>query len=277
MRYIDELKTTLYMSDLNISRLIDNLIGKSNYIGCGAVFPQSKFLRRIVNSLLPKNIKIYRTSTDTSYTTWRHNAYTLQSEEALYKIATLIDNSKSIDGDFMECGVWRGGVGILAAEILKNTNKKIILADSYQGLPFGDVKTDGIHGLNNNEYLSVSDTVVKNNFDKLRVDSRNVMYVKGFFSDTLPMYKQPKISILHVDADIYSSVMCVLESLYDSVSPGGYIIMDDFFRGSMAEKATYEFLEMKVAGKIKNGYNRGGKIFPKIHTIDGNSCYWQKE
>lgn len=264
MRYLDELKIAMYMTDTNTVRLIDNLTGKSSYIGCGAVFPQSKFLRRIVNSLLPKNIKIYKESNDISYTTWRHNAYTLQSEAALYKIATLIDNSKSIDGDFMECGVWRGGVGILAAEILKNTNKKIILADSYQGLPFGNVKTDGIHGLNNNEYLSVSETVVKDNFNKLRVDSSNVMYVKGFFSDTLPMFKQPAIAILHIDADIYSSVMCVLNNLYDRVTPGGYVIMDDYFEGSMAKKAMYDFFSNRIG-------------FPMEYIIDGNSCYWQKK
>ncbi len=73
---------------------------------------------------------------------------------------------QDVDGDFVECGVWRGGASIFARAVLSawgDTTRNVILVDSFQGLPRATHHLDSDHW-SEMEYLRVSKEQVQDNF-----------------------------------------------------------------------------------------------------------------
>lgn len=174
----------------------------------------------------------------------------------------------NVTGDFMETGVWRGGLSIYVKSILRAYGQKhrlSYLCDSFAGWPPGDAKYDKMDvGWDNTGYLTVSDATVERNFRKLKLLDSNVVFAKGFFNDTMPQLKQivTSLSILRLDGDLYQSTIDVLFHMYDKVSINGYIIVDDW-TGFPAKVACEDFFRIH-------------KMSPKIVPIDGSSVYWRK-
>lgn len=172
----------------------------------------------------------------------------------------------NIEGDVIETGVWRGGSCILAAAVLKeqNSDKKIYVADSFEGLP----KPESQYSADDNdphhtiEFLKVSLPEVKKNFEKYGLLSDNVVFIKGFFKDSLKEVPFEKLSVLRLDGDMYSSTIEVLEALYDKLSVGGYLIIDDFF--------------LPACKKAVEDFRAARNITDEIIIIDWTGVYWQK-
>ena len=193
--------------------------------------------------------------------------FTLVGPEGLDNIARLITDVKNnnIKGAFVEAGVWRGGASIWARALMDYLEMKepVYVCDSFQGLPIpmdiNDIKDAHFYI----PELSVSLNTVKENFGYFPLEGE-VKYVKGLFKDTMPELKDKigAISVLRVDADMYESTRQVLENLYDKVSVGGFVIVDDYCI-NQAKLAIDEFREMY---NIKNP------------LIKANNCihYWQK-
>ncbi len=90
-------------------------------------------------------------------------------------------------------------------------------------------------------------------------------FVKGWFDKTLPATKDRvgAIAVLRIDADWHASVRCCLESLYDQVSPGGFVILDDYDAWDGCAIATHEFLaERKLSHRI--AHDGGCAFFRKL-------------
>jgi len=81
-------------------------------------------------------------------------------------------------------------------------------------------------------------------FERLGILS-NTSFVKGLFQETLPACEVQKIAFLHIDGDWYDSVRVCLDHLYDRVSPGGIIQIDDYGHWAGARKAVDEFLRQR--------------------------------
>jgi O-methyltransferase len=181
--------------------------------------------------------------------------------ELVYKI--IKDN---VEGDFVETGVWRGGVSILIQGILIENEldelKKVYVCDSFQGLPAQTSTIDRQASMNNAHFLEVSLEKVKSNFSKYNLLKNNVVFVQGWFNQTLPNLKADKISLLRVDADFYESTLDVLNNLYNKVSTGGYVIIDDYMIDG-CHQAVDEF-------RLKN------MIDSPLVKIDWTGVYWQK-
>jgi len=90
-----------------------------------------------------------------------------------------------------------------------------------------------------------------------------VRFLQGWFSETLPHAPIEKLAVLRLDGDMYESTMDVLRNLYDKVSEGGFIIVDDFGAVQGCQTAILEFRA-----------NR--KITDPIHPIDGYGVFWRK-
>ncbi len=153
---------------------------------------------------------------------------------------------QGIDGDIIETGVWRGGATIYLAGILKahgNTDKKVFVADSFEGLPPPDADKWPLDKGAKHHYrkdLAISLEEVKQNFKKFDLLGDNIVFVKGFFEDSLRTADIGKLSILRLDGDMYGSTMTVLEQLYHKLEIGGYLILDDWLlRG--AREALLDF------------------------------------
>src|SRR3989338_200 len=140
--------------------------------------------------------------------------------------------AEGIPGDFIECGVWRGGASIMARGVLSalgDRDRKVVLADSFQGLPPKTHAKDG-DSWDRLNYVTVPLDSVQNNFKNFNLmDHENVRFIRGFFNESLPRARASLkyLSIIRADGDMYSSTMDILFNLYGRLSIGGFVMFDD--------------------------------------------------
>ena len=208
-------------------------------------------------------------------TYWPKRAHTMIGRKRLENIRLCLERclQEKIEGDVIETGVWRGGATIFMKGILKVNDvgdRKVFVADSFEGLPRPDpekypVDKEDTHY--QHSFLSVSEESVRDNFKAYDLLDENVVFIKGFFETSLKNVPIKKLALLRLDGDMYSSTIQVLEELYDKVSIGGFIIIDDYaFRGVVqpgAKQAVTDFRRRK-------------NITDEIHPIDDFSVYWRK-
>jgi len=179
-----------------------------------------------------------------------------------------------IPGAFVECGVWRGGAAFLMADLLVRAgvrDRRVWLFDSFEGhRPPAEIdgqaaleyaqRTDDPGYLDN---CRVAVEEVRTSAAALGLESVTEI-VKGWFDDTLPATRERigPIAILRLDCDWYDSVRFCLESLYDQVSPGGLVIIDDYYSYDGCAIAVHEFLTTRrLAHRIEQ--SRGVAFFRK--------------
>ncbi len=176
--------------------------------------------------------------------------------------------ANQIPGDFIETGVWRGGACIMARAVFKAygvTDRRVWVADSFCGLPAPNQKFAADANDKHHTYpqLAISLEEVKSNFAKYDLLDDQVVFLKGWFSETLPRAPIKALAVLRLDGDMYESTMDGLTQLYSKVSPGGVIIVDDYGAVAACQQAVLEF-------RAKH------KIEDPIYNIDGIGVFWQK-
>ncbi len=183
---------------------------------------------------------------------------------------------RGVPGDLVETGVWRGGAVIFMRALLRVfevTDRIVWAADSFEGLPEPDPAK---YPLENKAYNSAAMTKyyhhlaaslddVKRNFAAYGMLDDQVRFLKGWFKDTLPTAPIGAIAVLRLDGDYYESTRDALANLYDKVSPGGYVIIDDYGEDmwTYCRKAVDEFREA-----------RG--ITDALTPVDKPCSYWRK-
>jgi O-methyltransferase len=199
---------------------------------------------------------------------WPSVAHSMVGVTRLTNLATLTQAviDEGIPGDFIETGVWRGGCCILMRGILKanGQQRKVFVADSFEGLPKPRVSQDDgdTHHLHN-KMLSVSLDQVKSNFSRYGLLDDSVVFVKGLFKDTLHKLPQTPLALIRLDGDMYESTMDAMSALYHRLSPGGYLIVDDYGVLKPCRQAITDFRD-----------NHG--ISSTIHQIDHSGVWWRK-
>lgn len=185
---------------------------------------------------------------------------TMVSKERLYTTVMACKHAleRDIEGDFVECGVWRGGNAMAAAEVFKlyKSDKSVWLFDTFLGMTApteSDVRaSDGESAQKqyiskqketHNEWCFASIDDVRRNFMNRGLTS-NINFIQGDVCKTLNMRILPnKISVLRLDTDWYESTKIELEVLYPKLSIGGCLIIDDYGHWSGSQKATDEYFE----------------------------------
>ena len=173
----------------------------------------------------------------------------------------------NIPGDLIETGVWRGGACIMMRGVLKAygvTNRKVWVADSFAGLPKPDKKYSADKGDEHHQYeaLAVSQEQVATNFERYGLLDDQVCFLKGWFRDTLPKAEIDRLAVLRLDGDMYESTMDALKALYPKVSPGGFVIVDDYVMIHGCRKAVHDYLAERNEQ-------------PEIKQIDGAGVFWR--
>ncbi len=202
---------------------------------------------------------------------WPSHAFSMIGAERMRNLRTLLEDviKAKIPGDIVETGVWRGGASIMARAVLKAhavRDRKVIVADSFAGLPAPDESqfpADAGSTFHEFPELAVSLEQVQENFRRFGLLDEQVVFAKGWFKDTMPTLPTEKIAILRLDGDMYESTIEPLLHLYDRISPGGWIIVDDYEIIPACKAAVTDFL-------ARRGLN------PTIVPIDGVGVYFQK-
>lgn len=179
----------------------------------------------------------------------------------------LLENS--IPGDFIECGVWRGGGCIFMAGYLRAhgaTDRRVIVADSFEGLPEPTNANDAGLDLSKAKFpqLAVSLETVMENFSAYGLEGSNIVYLKGWFKDTLSDTRTEKIALLRMDGDLYESTIDILHALYDKVSPGGVVIIDDYNAIPACKKAVEDYFISR------------NETVPQLMQIDWTGVWFRK-
>ena len=162
---------------------------------------------------------------------------------------------ESLVGDFVECGVWKGGNIILLKKLIEqfNLKKNIYGFDTFEGMvepSFYDVnynnksakKMFDEHKKNEIGFAMCSLDDVKRNIKK-NTKTDNIFLIKGKVEDTLKNKRKlpKKISILRLDTDFYESTKIELEILFPRLVKGGVLIVDDYGFWKGAKKAVDEY------------------------------------
>jgi len=157
-----------------------------------------------------------------------------------------------LPGDVLEFGVYKGASLIRWAtfrEITENTyTRRIIGFDAFGEFPISPDASSEDHqfveefSAEGGDGLTIDETVrIVNHkgFD-------NIKLIKGDVLKTLPGFLREnphtRISLLHLDMDIYEPTLYVLENLWDRIVPGGVIVIDDYNDVEGATRAVDDFI-----------------------------------
>jgi O-methyltransferase len=184
--------------------------------------------------------------------------YTMTSPERLYALyeATRYVLDAGIAGDFVECGVWRGGSSLMMALELHargaaEEGRNLYLFDTFAGMSEPDAN-DGVAAqrkwrqrqrTHHNEWCFASEDEVRRNVATSGIAEDRIRTVVGKVEETIPAEAPDSIAILRLDTDWYESTRHELEHLYPRLSPGGVLIIDDYGHWEGARKAVDEYFE----------------------------------
>jgi hypothetical protein len=202
---------------------------------------------------------------------WPSRAHTMIGIPRLNSLQLCVENviAQRVAGDLIETGVWRGGASIFMRALLKAygvNDRTVWVADSFEGLPEADAAKhpyDRKLDLHLSATLAVPLEEVKKNFERYGLLDGQVRFLKGWFRDTLPEAPITRLAVLRLDGDHYESTMDALNSLYPKLSPGGYLIVDDYRMTEGCDIAIKDF-------------RRERAIADEIHVIPGGGAYWRR-
>jgi O-methyltransferase len=240
------------------------------------VAPRGLFKRAIV-SLLDR--RGYRLVTEQRFDParraegkgWPYHAHTMMGSARLENIRDCMISAirDGVQGDVIETGVWRGGGAIFMRAVLRAygiTDRTVWVADSFRGLPPPDVErypADEGFDLHTYDVLAVSLDEVKRNFERYGLLDDQVEFLEGWFRDTLPAAPMGQLAVMRLDGDLYESTMDELTSLYPKLSPGGYVIVDDYRPIEACRAAVDDFRQSQSADE-------------ELHTVDWSAVYWRR-
>lgn len=183
---------------------------------------------------------------------------------------------RGVPGDLIETGVWRGGATIFMRGILKAfdaRDRNVWVADSFEGLPLSDAEKFPLEAKAHAgpfmtkvcNHLAVSIDDVRRNFDAYGLLDDQIRFLKGWFCDTLPKAPIERLALMRLDGDLYDSTRDALVNLYDRLSRGGYVIIDDYGEESWTycRRAVDEF-------RVERG------ISDPLIRVDSRCYYWQR-
>jgi hypothetical protein len=178
---------------------------------------------------------------------------------------SIAEQVQDLPGCVVECGVWKGGMVAGIVSVL-GPNRRYLLFDSFEGLPAAR-NIDGRAAIewqnNGNGDRHFNNCAVAQHFAEEAMSlagSTSFEIHKGWFEKTLREGKPSEpIALLRLDADWYDSTMTCLDTLFDLVSPGGLILVDDYYDWDGCSKALHAFLSKRGASERISSF--------------GNVCY----
>ena len=199
--------------------------------------------------------------------------YTITSHERIYALIESVRYVLRNDtkGDFLECGVYKGGSMMTIALTLISEgvrDRDLYLFDTFEGMPVPgerDIDLLGKPALDTFSKSKISD--VSSTWTNAPLDDvkqamaltgypvERIHFVKGLVENTIPEKAPEAIALLRLDTDWYQSTIHELINLYPRLSPKGVVLIDDYGHFKGAREAVDEYCQ-------KN------KIAPFLHRID---------
>ncbi|MEK9175088.1 MAG: TylF/MycF/NovP-related O-methyltransferase [Patescibacteria group bacterium] len=200
---------------------------------------------RIRDESIPDPIRPWDTSPDFGLLYGKIQAYTLVDQRRCFMLYQFVHYAISLDGEIAEIGVYNGGTAKLISNILKRTQKKLYIFDTFSGMPKTDEQKDLHHegDFKDTSFAAVSEYLK---------DTHNVVVTQGFFPESGNIISNTLFSLVHIDVDIYRSVLDVASFFYTRMTRGGIMIFDDygFISCPGAKQAVDEFFASRLETPI---------------------------
>ncbi len=179
-----------------------------------------------------------------------------------------------VPGDVVELGVFKGGSASVLVNVFEScSSKKFWLYDSFAGHPAIDLtKNPGMAGWEGKHIGTLEEA--KANVQALnpgiKIDDNRFIWKKGFFNRTLKETLPNTIAYLHIDCDWYECIIETLDALYDRVSWGGVIILDDVGFYGFSRAGLMEWVcRRNIVPALRSTFGVGDKY-------GGGSHFWVK-
>ncbi|MDE0863626.1 MAG: class I SAM-dependent methyltransferase [Rubripirellula sp.] len=185
-------------------------------------------------------------------------------------------SENKIEGDIVECGVWRGGSMMAIASMLSrfdDQDRELFLFDTFEGMSEPTEHDVSIGGVTAETLLDEEDigdaksvwcvsslAEVKSNMAKMDYPTEKVHFIPGKVEDTIPANGPGKIALLRLDTDWYESTAHELEHFFSRLVDGGVLIVDDYGHWQGARKAVDEYFEKHGIGMLLQRLDYTGRI-----------------
>jgi O-methyltransferase len=203
----------------------------------------------------------------------RVSPYTITSPERIYTLIQSVQYilRSEVKGDFLECGVYKGGSMMTIALTLMAegvTDRDLYLFDTFDMVPVPDARDINIYGKPALEWFSENNCFevslksvnasvvnVKQNMAMTGYPMERMHFIEGLVENTIPEKAPKSVALLRLDTDWYQSTIHELTNLYPNVTPKGIVIVDDYGYYTGAREAVDEYFQ-------KNN------MMPFLHRID---------
>lgn len=174
-----------------------------------------------------------------------------------YELWKLVSNTRNVEGDVLEVGVWRGGTAALisGAMLASSNSAKLYLADTFEGVVKASDKDTIYKG---GEHSDTSESVVINLLAD--VDAKNYTLLKGIFPEDVKLPINTKLRFCHIDVDTYQSGFDIFHAVWDLITPGEIVVFDD-----------YGFWGCEGITELCNELNPEDATF--IHNLNGHGIF----
>lgn len=205
--------------------------------------------------------------------------FTMTSPERLYGLIEAVKyiSKNKIEGDIVECGVWRGGSMMAVANTLlsiNDTQRNLYLFDTFDGMSEPDSNKDlDMNQIDAQTYLSKhkkseDDFIwayapldsVKQNLFSTGYPKENINFIRGKVEETLPYNKIKEIAVLRLDTDWYASTKHEMEVLFPLIKKGGVLIIDDYGHWEGAKQAIDEYIQENDVLILLNRLDYSGRM-----------------
>jgi hypothetical protein len=188
--------------------------------------------------------------------------FTMTSIERMYALYSAVNFivRNNIPGDFVECGVWRGGSSMMIAEALaqvNSTDRKIFLYDTFEGMP--DPTDADVDFIGNKADVLMEENVsnketsvwclagradVEQNLGRTEYPKEHLVFVEGKVEETIPAeIPTGQIALLRLDTDWYTSTKHELLHLFPKLTNHGVLIIDDYGHWQGCRQAVDEYFK----------------------------------
>ena len=200
--------------------------------------------------------------------------YTMTSAERIHALIQAVRHivRNRIDGDMVECGVWKGGsVMAMALTLLQlgERDRSLYLFDTFSGMTApSDVDVDyqgqQAHLILDAVRCEASQQEVENAVFSTGFDREKIHFVPGRVEETIPDHAPASIALLRLDTDWYESTQHELQHLFPRLARGGVIIIDDYGHWRGARRAVDEYIVQNQVPLFLHRIDYTGRIAVKI-------------
>ncbi len=204
--------------------------------------------------------------------------YTMTSVDRLNGLCEAVRyiTSVGIEGDVVECGVWRGGSMMAVAEMLQkfdDCDRNLHLFDTFSGMSGPTSNDVSAHGDTAESLLKTQSKddptsvwcvspldEVRQHMQSTGYPEQRIFYYPGMVEETIPDGAPDKIALLRLDTDWYESTRHEMNHLFPRLADGGVLIIDDYGHWEGARRAVDEYFAEHGIGMMLHRLDYTGRI-----------------